>query len=294
MTDENWDALVNPFAFRLEGRGLMHGFFTDHVTKLEARKGSDPVLGELWELTRPVWEDWQRDYQGWSMAAGERRSATYVLMGRRRQLLVSPRGEGRSLLDEWESGLSGRFPPGGERYVGLFPRGRAGIYRAGLDEIGPELVRIAERLEGMLPELTAERDALRAEAQGYTTAGLAVQEELEQQLEAAEWRVDGSPGIARRMRRFGENFVALRTDQQGKEGLLTEAALTLNATHHRAHWRLFANLGRLIDWAITTTSGGPVQIGRVAGFFDLKMLPKRKTKKAGDAGLGKVTTVLSI
>lgn len=53
MTDENWDALVNPFAFRLEGRGLMHGFFTDHVTKLEARKGSDPVLGELWELTRP-------------------------------------------------------------------------------------------------------------------------------------------------------------------------------------------------------------------------------------------------
>ena len=279
MTTENWDALVNPFAFKLEGRELMHGFFTDHATKLESGRGSDAVLGELWAVTRPVWEDWQRDYYGWDQARGLRRTATHELNTLRRRLLVSPGGEGRSLLDEWESALSSMFPPGGARYVLLFPRGRAGISRAGLDELAPELVRIAGCLEGMMTELTAERDALRAQAQSYVAAGLAVPAELERGLDGAEWRVDAVPGIARRMRAVGLKFDGLRSEQQGREGLLAQAASRLKATHRRAHWRLFANLGRLIDWAITT-SEGPPQIARAAGFFDLRMLPKRKAKKA--------------
>lgn len=282
MTAENWEALVNPFEYKLRTRELMHGFFTDHATKLEGQRATDPVLGELWEVTRPVWEAWRGDYMAWRLASGAHQSATRALMLFRRELLVSPGGEGRSWLDAWESGLGALFAPGSAEYVRLFPKGRAGISRAGLDEVGPELVRIADCLTNFLPKLTAARDAARTQAQSYTTAGLQPPPELQQRLELAERRVEAVPGFARDLRASGEKFTKLRSEQQGREGALTRASITLRATHQQAHWRLFANLGRLIDWAVTT-AGGVVLIKKAAAFFDLAMLPKRKAKKKAAA-----------
>lgn len=279
---ESWPFIQNFFENRTRGSFKVTDILVeDHYDKLTASI-SLPFINTLHGAWVPYRTAWKQAWNAWRSITNSWHTCTRALENALRELLVSPGGESRSLLDDWEKRIAAQWPATSALYRHFFPQGREEFTTGAREATIQAVQSLSTRLTEKLTVLQAEQATQQTAANVYIQAGQPVPLEVQRELNRANARVVLAGELAQETDAFHSRLDTLRSEQQGCEGQIVPATTELEKQRIRVCRAMFKNFHALaVEYMDTESSAGDPQYA-AAGYFDLNVLMRPKSEDPPD------------
>ena len=279
---ESWPSIQNIFENRTRRSYKVADILVeDHHDKL-TKSISIVFINTMHTAWVPYYNAWKQAWNAWNSVRNEWHSCTRELENALAELLTSPGGNGRSLLDEWESRIAAEWPTTTSMYKHIFPLGRAEFTtharEATIQAVRSLHSRLTEKIGGLQQELAVAQAAVDFYTQSNQTIPPAVQDTLA----VAQSRVAVVTRVAERADAFHLRLDAARSAQQGCEGAIVPATVELEKQRIRVCRRMCADFHDLAGHYLKTDSADRNPQYAAAGFFDLNVLMRPKSEDPPD------------
>lgn len=253
----------------------------DHHDKL-TKSISIVFINTMHTAWVPYYNAWKQAWNAWNSVRNEWHSCTRELENALAELLTSPGGNGRSLLDDWESRISAEWPTTTSMYKHFFPQGRAefntGAREATIQAVRNLHTRLTEKIGGLQQELAVAQAA----ADFYTQSNQPIPPAVQETLDTAKSRVAVVTRVSERADAFHLRLDSARGAQQGCEGAIVPATAALEKQRNRVCRQMLKNFHNLAGNYMDTESADQNPQYAAAGFFDLNVLMRPKSEDPPD------------
>ena len=279
---EGWPFIQNFFENRTRGTYKVTDIIVeDHHDKLTAAI-SDTFINTMMLAWIPYYTSWKQAWNGWRSIRNSWHTCTRSLENALRELLVSPGGEGRSLLDDWEKRIAAQWPVTSALYQHFFPQGREEFTTGAREATIQAVQSLSSRLIEKLPLLQTEQGNRQTAADVYTQSNQPVPPEVQRELNRANARVTLATELAEETDAFHSRINTLRGEQQGCEGQIVSATTELEEQRIRICRVMFKNFHDLASKHMDVESAAKNPQYAAVGFFDLNVLMRPKSEDPPD------------
>lgn len=280
---ESWPFIQDFFNNRTKGSFKVTDLLAvDHDDKLKGAGITSPYHAGLHAEWLPFFVLWKSAWNKWHNTYNEWHSCTHALELLLSELLESPGGDGRSLLDSWESRFLAHWSASSTMYQHCFPEGRAAFTTGAREATIQAVHQLHTRLLEKLSPLQQEQTNLQNEVNALLGAGQPVPAQLQARLDAANARVVFVDTLAAEVGNFHTTIHTARSAQQNCEGAITPATVELEKQRIRISRRMLLNFHDLATHYLRADFEAEDAQYAAAGFYDLTILMRPKSEDPPD------------